>query len=242
MPTSSVMTSLEMTPRSAAVDGWSFQMGSRSAWEVAVRLASIPAGLTLSLAVQSAPRDEDAEFVTRKTLGPYTNADSGTTVKAATDAAAPDDLTLPPEDAYVRIITTSLVGSGTYHLEAVLLAPFLDPSNGAHIADFAKDLRTYSDGLARIVERAEALVLDLMLGREWNGRIQADLDRPDALTRIQAAIRAQAELEFRRERLSQSRDPSAAVTLRELPELSHQAHERLEPLLPARATEPWRGR
>lgn len=242
MASTAVMASLDMATRAGEVDGWSFQMGSRPRWQFVLRISDIGAGITaLSVAIQTSPRDLDEDYTTAKTLGPYTSADNGSEVTVDTEAATPDDITIPATANYWRAIVTGFAGVGNYDLEAIGRAPFLDPQRGQDVDPLPKRLRTFTDGLGRIVEGAEATVLDRLLGRTDIGRVLADLTRADALRRIRDAIRFQAQLDFQKEELGRSQDATSQVSLRKLPNISDDAREVLEPLA-ASATSIWMGR
>lgn len=243
MPSTAVMALLELTPRTADVDGWSFQVGRRTRWDFTLDLADLAGVTAITVAIQTAPRDADDEYVTAKSLGPYSSADSGDEVRVSTEAeAAADKVTLPQAHQYLRAIVTGFAGSGDYQVEMSARAAFLDPQRGAHMDPLPKKLRTWTDGLERIIEEAEASVLDKLLGRDWLGRVNADINRPDGLDRIQRAIRHQAVLDFRRSEMERSSDASVQVSLRSLPRHSPDAIEAVDPMLPAGASAPWRGR
>ena len=239
MPSSAVYSLLEMAARSGPVEGWAFAVGRRTSWELELVIYDIEAGATVTIELQISPTGTAGSWAQALALGSFTSADNSTVSRWSTGKETPD-FVVGSFDSYVRAEVTA--ADGVYHLELLGRGPFLRPTDQEETRALSQELREYDDGLVRIVELAESIVLDRGIGRDDSGRLEADLTHPVALDRIQDAIRAQAELEFQREQLRKARTSAEVTAAQDLPELDPSVLRLLGPILEDEGAIVWEGR
>lgn len=210
-----------------------FQTGDRTEWDFTLELQRMDAGVTLEVVVESSPTGDDDSWSEVVSFGSLTDTTGDPVTKL--------DQTVERGEQYLKARVKTLTG-GNATCGVRASAPFFRPGT----AD--DDLLTQSlrelnlDDRARLIERAEAMVMDTAIGRDRFGKLDCDLTEPDALGRMRRAIARQAEHLHQRDQLSTSREPSAMVNLREMGEMADDARELVGTLTPHDGARVWRGR
>jgi hypothetical protein len=226
MPSGALHVLLELGERGDVVDGPSIRTGRRNLWDITLNVPVVGASLDVDL--QTAPADDESSWTTHYSFPQITT--TGQVTYAAT---------LADEDLWLRLVVTAHVGD--YWLEGLGLSPWLRTAGTGAAADLqlvGQQLREWEDGLVRTVEEAERAVLAYL----WEGdTLDAYIDHPRFLDAMKRAVASQADHLFQRHRLGESKDPSAQVTLREMPYMGDGVMEHLAEFRPAASTV-WRGR
>jgi hypothetical protein len=141
-------TLFRMTARTDTEDGVGFPLAGRSRGTFTLSVADVTD--TLAIAI-----DATADGETWDVLHTFT-----VSVRGVTTVAAPADFTLQPYHRFVRgrIVQTT---RAVFELTASL--PFIDATVGADQNLFSKELRSFADGFARLVDQAEDDVLTELL-------------------------------------------------------------------------------
>ena len=194
-----------ITPSTDAAAGASFALGGRGGALTATLTVAALTG-TLTVRVETSPTGA---------LGSWTTAGTSGAIVATGVTSIP--VTVPAGAHHVRAFIPT-VTTATLGLD--LAAPFVSAT--ADAADFSKEFRTFTDGMARLVALGEAAILRELLVVDERGDLVVDAatEAPGFNAAIRAAIVQQAEHEFRRHKLQLSSDASAMVTLRDFPTLA----------------------
>lgn len=237
MATTAVYTLLEMEDRSAPVtdnpDEGEFEIGGRTSWEFELALERIDAGVTLQVVVEASPTGDDDDWEEVHDFGAKSDAD------LSSSPLTKKDVSVSAFEKFLRARAKSLDGEATFEVTAT--SPFFDPADADDKDLLTKKLRDHSE-LARFIERAEADLLDEVIGRTRLGRLEADLVRPNVLDRIKRAIARHAEHLLQRELLAESTEASALVTLRQMGEYPDGIDNLLDPILDDQGLVVWKGR
>ena len=224
-------------PTGAELSVW-----GRTAWTFRAYL-SRPATIdpAASIVIESSPRaGDDADWREVATLA---LADTAEVVSATA--------TLGVTEHYLRARPTGAgLAGATYSVQAE--AAFV-LTTGADVDLFGKELRSWSDGFARTLAEAERAVFRLCTVRPVSSSALGALaappapyvdyafDSPGAVDALRSAIVAQCEHLFRRYRLTQTNDPTAAVTLRQYSDVASVVPALLSPFRSS-SIDAWMGR
>lgn len=210
-----------------------FQVGERSKWDFALELQRMDAGVTLEVVIETSPTGDDDSWSELVSFGSVTDTTG--------DPITKNDQAIDAGEQYVKARPKTLTG-GDATFGVTASSPFFRPttSDDDLLSQALRELNV--DDRIRLVERAEAMVLDTAIGRDRLGKLEADLTETDSLGRIRRAIARQAEHLHMRDKLSTSREASALVSLREMSEMAEDARELVARLLPHDGAFVWRGR
>lgn len=136
------------------LSGGAAPAAGRTRWTVAVRVARLEAGGSVTLALEGSATGADDSWATLLALPAITEA-SSVTKSSAGDAP---DFTVQPWHHFLRARATAQTGAATYEVEAT--APFVDAT--ADQARFSKEIRTFEGGFARLLVEAEDDVLSML--------------------------------------------------------------------------------
>lgn len=223
-------------------DGHRFRTGGRTDWDFTFDVQALDGVTGLTVRIEASPTgNADAEYDTIHEAA--LSAESTTVVSSGFSGRA-----INARDVYVRAIVASVTGTGHYVLRVFGAARWLDPTdNSPDLLLLRRELRSWDDtgtgeGRVRLVERAEADVLQrLRQGVDGELRL-ADLNRTDALETMKQAIALQAEHLLKGEMLRQSRGPETAEAVARMPRYAPDLDRVLAGVMWAGTGSIWRGR
>ncbi len=245
-----------------------FPLGGRTRWTTELRVARIAGSLTVVHEVSSTA--DDGDWITVATFGPITTTGK-TTLEGTGEAggAGQYGILITDRDVYHRGRITQCTGDVVFDLAAS--APVIDWNHPPDLAILTKELRSWGDGVERMLREAELDVLRLLVRRPALLQRGADGYAPEIVSSgdpadyeaaagqpaglvwdcnptlpgfaeaLRLEIATQAEHLFQKEKLRRSSEPSSLVTWREMGPLAPQLGRRLEPYRPTGRTI-WRGR
>lgn len=222
----------------ALAEGSHFPTAGRTRWDFTLEVAEVG---SVTVAIQGSPLDQDDHFITLGTFnaGPITAADTYT----LTSYGATPDFTVEPFHRYLRARVTAQTGDAV--MQVTGSGAFLDPSVADDVDLLSKDLREWSDGLTRTVERAErdvwAMVLHPDRDKARHGWLDPFLTATTARDQIREMIAEQADWLNGFEKLAESRSPDALQALARWPDEKPNLADRIARLRPAERSY-WRGR
>lgn len=200
-----------------------YQLGERTQWRLDLRVIRVDAGGSITVDIQTAPDYwTEKDWTLLVSFGPKTTAGIYTLDSTKT---TPDFTFKPRQDVWARAIISAITKEVVVELTAS--APFLNVAATNDYNLLSQELRKWSDGQARVLEEAEADIVDLLKCDEDTGELDIDLSAPDVDRLIKLDIADQAEHLMKREVLSRSHEPSVLVTLRSMPRLFPGAGMRL---------------
>jgi len=241
MATAAVYSLFPLFERSGTTEGLSFETGRRTTWSVTLRVAQLASSGSVTVALEASPTGEDDDWTSLSTFGGAKSSTGSTTITTAAE-----DFTVTDRDRFLRAEVTA--ATGDYSIEVTASSAFLDPTVTADKALLSKELRNWSDGLTRTVERAERDVLGLLKHQDQAlaalGILDVDLHAYDAYGEIREMIAEQADWLGTRadlQRAALKGDGPAAVTLRGMGDRAPGLMDRVNNLRRTRARS-WRGR
>lgn len=231
MSSRATYTLLHLDERNGPHNGASFPTARRTGWEFEIHAPVVGTSVTVKLQAASGSTTDES-FVDRHEV---TVTQAGTTKLKNSDL----DTRFTERDRWMRAIISAIDGEAV--VEVLGTAPFLDPTSASDKDRLDDEVSDYSE-VDRLMERAESDVLDNVLGRSRDGRIEADLTNARALPLLKEAVAIQTEWRYRKFKLSQSREPAAMQTLRGMPEVAPEVGDTVSTLQPSAGAAVWTGR
>lgn len=225
--------------RWAGLEEWTpFQLGERTRWKANLRVALVDPGASITVDLQTSPTAEEEDWTTKVTFGAKSAA--GVFLLDATKTPTPDFVINPRRDVWIRAVISAFVGEVV--AEVTLECPFINLQASADTSLLSQELRTWQDGLSRVLLEAERDVENYFLRDTDTGELDLNLSAPEVHELMKLEISDQAEHLKRKEVLTRSHEPSALVTLRSMPRLFPGIGVRLRPYRYSGSGFIWRGR
>lgn len=186
------------------------QMGGRKNWTFTLRVTSFPTAGSAEVVIEAIPYGGlETDWTQLTSFG----VQSG---PVEIIKRFPEDYTLTPyKYTFIRAhILPSIKGLAIMEVRAE--APFFDLGDAEHEMMLSKELRSWEDGVDRIVDQSEEEIIDDIIGTVWNGELALDLQKVGATEVVRREIALQAEHNKRRAVLERSGDPAALVSLRNM--------------------------
>lgn len=213
-----------------------FQLGDRTAWEFQLQLAMLDAGASVTLDIEVSPTAFQSDWVPLISFGPQTV--SGIYTLSAVKTPTPD-FTIITWMRYIRARVSTINGTAVFL--CVASAPFLDKTKTSEYNLLSQEFRKWGDGQDRVLEEAEADVVNDLLWDPETGELDIDLTAEEVHRLICLSIADQAEHLMKRDILARAKDPSSMVTLREMGRMSPGFGKRLRKYR-SRGSYVWMGR
>lgn len=236
MSTAAVYTLFDMAERSGTEESWSAPTGQRTGWTAELQVGALESGGSVTVALESSPNGLEGSWDELTEFGGAKSSE-GETEESTGDG----DFSVSVRERYLRGRIKDHTGKFTIQLLA--WAPFLDPTDSTDKNLLSQELRQWSDGLTRTVEKAERDVLSLLKLDPVTGELDLALNLHDAHGEIRQMIAEQAEWLFHLHELRgrAKSEPSALVSLREAPDTAPGIMDRVDDLVPV-SHRAWRGR
>lgn len=232
MPTRARYALIEVGEKASIEAGPVFETGRRSEWTLRLSVSRLSPAASVTVAVETSPRQEETYFEEAYSFG----AVNATGVTLARPDDEDDPVPIGADDLYMRGRVTAITGTAV--LELLAWAPFFRTGVDKHLV--RQDLREWKDGYERTVERAEDKLVRVLLSPGRHGVLGADVLNPRFPDAMREAVAVQADHDYARHRMRESKDPSQAVTARGMSDVSQDARRILREFTGRRGV--WRGR